>query len=188
MADTLTFPQHGDEPDASFFSKLVRLLGPGVIEYGLGFQNVDYAGLTFDVAGGTAYIVRSTMSTASSDIEPQKTIEGAVMVVQYPGTTDVALEDNAVNHVYLDANVANDDSATIAVNTTGNPPADAVLKIGEIDTAEETASDQWYLVANDGTLTFPTEAAIDSEDAAGRLREGTTVFDRETDTQYVITA
>lgn len=184
MADTLTFPQHGDEPDASFFSKLVRLLGPGVIEHGLGFQNVDYANLTFDVDGGVAYIIRSTMSTASSDIEPQKTIEGAVMVVQYPGAADLALEANATNHVYLDANVANDDSPRIAVNTTGNPPADAVLKIGEIDTADETASDQWFLVANDGTLTFPTEAAADA--GATQLRSGTVVFARSNGNHYYV--
>lgn len=135
-----TWPQHGDEPDAAHFAYhlgLSNLLD--YVEDGLELQNVDYGGLTFDVAEGKAYILKSSMDTASSDIATQ-TFSIVGTVVGYAGGTGFTLTDGDVNYVYLDANFGTDDSPQIVVNTTGNAPTDESLLIGRIDTANDTTT------------------------------------------------
>lgn len=182
MSDNTLFPQHGDEPDAALFAALAGVLpNPGWIENGLEFTNVDFANLTFDVSRGKAYIVRSSMDTASSDIDPTKTLDDAIEVIQFEGTADVSLTDGQVNEVYLDGRADADDSPQVLTDPS---PTDDMLKIGEIDTSAETTSEQWHLVGNDGTLTFPSEAAADA--AAASLREGTELYDRSGDQMYIV--
>lgn len=180
MSDDLLFPQHGDEPDAAFFAALGGTIpNPGFIESGLEFTNIDYANLTFDVARGKAYIVRDSMTTASSDVDPAKTLDDVIEVVQFEGTSGIDLTDGQVNEIYLDGRVDTDDSPQILVNPS---VTDDMLKIGEIDTSADTASEQWYLSGHGTSLTFPSEAALD--EAAASLREGTLVYDRAGDKLY----
>jgi len=182
MSDNLLFPQHGDEPDAALFAALAGTApGPGYIEDGLEFTNVDYSGLSFDVARGKAFVVLATMQTASSDIDTKKTVDDAGEVVQFAGGTDYDLTDGAVNEVYLDARVGVDDSPQILVDPSSTA---GMLKLGEIDTGADSSSEQWYLCGNGGTLTFPDEAALD--EAAALLREGTIVYDRAANQTYSV--
>lgn len=181
-----TVPQHGDIPDAALWAFLAGTPPTSVIVSGLEFTP-SYGVPELDVAGGKAVVDRGSMTTAHPNIDPPETYDDAVAVVQIDSQT-VALDAGVVNHIFLDGNVANDDSGTVVANTTGDLPSPASVKIGEVDTSTDSASGQWRLVADDGTLTFPSEAAIDAEDAAGRLREGTSVYDRAENTKYVITS
>jgi len=182
MSDNTLFPQHGDEPDAALFAALGGTVpNPGFIESGFEFSNVDFTNLTFDVARGKAFIIRGSMTTASSDIDPAKTLDDVVEVVQFEGETGISLTDGQVNEIYLDGRADSDDSPQILVDPSVE---DDMLKIGEIDTSADTTSPQWYLSGNDGTLTFPSEAAADS--AAASLREGTELYDRASDQMYIV--
>jgi len=42
------------------------------------------------------------------------------------------------------------------------------------------------LIADDGTVTYPTESAIDYDDANNHLRVGTVVFDRNNEQMFQI--
>ena len=181
----VTVPQHGDLPDAAIWAFLAGGPPTSVIVSGLGLTP-DYGVPEVEVASGKAIVDRGTMTTAHPNIDPPENYEDTVAAVQIDAQT-VALDAGDVNHIFLDANVANDDSGTVVANTTGDLPSEASVKIGEVDTSADTATGQWRLVADDGTLTFPDEAAIDAEDAAGRLHEGTSVYDRAANTKFVIT-
>ena len=182
----VTIPQHGDLPDAAIWAFLAGAPPTSQIVSGLGLDP-DFTVPEVTVAGGKAIVDRGTMTTAHPNIDPPETYADAVAAVQIDAQT-VALDAGAVNHIFLDANVANDDSGTVVANTTGNLPSPASFKIGEVNTTDDSASEQWRLVSDDGTLTFPNEAAIDAEDAAGRIQEGTDVYDRAENAKYVITA
>lgn len=180
----LTFPQPGDLPDAAFFAFATGRARSGIVS-GLTFTP-DFTVPEVTVDAGKAVIDRGEMTTVHPNIDPPETVSDAVAVVEIEPQT-VALDSATLNHIFLDANVSNDDSGTVVANTTGSKPTTASLKIGEVDTSADTTSEGWYRIANDGSLTFPDEAAIDDADAAG-LRVGTIVFDRSTDTQFVITS
>lgn len=179
-----TWPQHGDEPDASHFAYAYGALArsAGYITDGLHFSNIDYAGTNVDVAQGRAVIQRDNMTTASSDIASQ-TFDNVGMVVGYNGN-NVGLTDGTVNHLYLDANVSTDDSPVVVTQTSATKPSNASLKIGEIDTSSDTASEQWNLITADGTLTFPDVDALDA--AATNFRAGTVLYDRGGNEHYEV--
>jgi|AntDeeMetagen134_2_1112570.scaffolds.fasta_scaffold10813_3 hypothetical protein len=184
MADNV-FPQHGDAPDAANFAALAGTqTASSHLASGLGFT-VDYATPALDVDAGTAFIVAPSMETASPDIDPPETRQSAGVVVETDAKIALALTDGATNHVFLDANLGTDDAPEVVVNTTGDAPSEASLKLGEVDTANDAKSDQWYLAAEDGTLTFPDKAAADAASAA--LRVGTVVYDRAGNSHYYVT-
>jgi hypothetical protein len=170
----VTFPQHGDLPDAAFWAFLGGTPATSCIVSGLGLTP-DYATPDVEVGGGKAIIDRGTMDTAHPNIDPPESLEDSVAVAQVDSQT-VALDDGATNHLFLQANVASDDSPQVVANTTGDAPSDASVKIGEVDTANDTVLSQWRLVAADGTLTFPDEAAASA--AASELPNGTVVYTR----------
>jgi len=96
----------------------------------------------------------------------------------------VTLASGTLNHIFLDANVANDDSGDIVTNTTGAKPTVESLKIGEVDTSSNSLSEGWNRIADDGTLTFPDSDA--AADASSRLQEGTIVYERAGNTHFFV--
>lgn len=183
-----TFFQHGDEPDAANFAQAFGLsVRTSYIVSGLSFS-VNLTGPSLDVAGGTAVIWRGDMTTSSPDIDPAETRSDTAHPIELDPVTGLALTDNDVNHVYLDANVGTSDSPVIEVNTTGAAPSAASVKIGEVDTNEGTEdaaiSDQWRLITESATITFPDEEAAVS--VAGDLRNGTVVYSRSQERQFII--
>jgi hypothetical protein len=137
MADH-SFPQSGDPDDAANFAEhLGRTNITDYVEYGLALQNIDYAALTFDVSEGKCFLLGDT-ETAASTGETRHRVDH---VVHLDARAGLALTDGAVNHVFVDGNVGTNDSPTIVVNTTGAAPSDSSLKIGEIDTSADTATE-----------------------------------------------
>lgn len=137
MADH-SFPQSGDPDDAANFAEhLGRSNITDYVEYGLALQNIDYGALTFDVSEGKAYLLGDT-ETAASTGETRHRVDH---VVHLDARAGLALTDGAVNHVFVDGNIGTNDSPAIVVNTTGAAPSDSSLKIGEIDTGADTATE-----------------------------------------------
>jgi len=132
---------------------------------------------------GKAVIDRGDMTTSHPNIDPAETVSDAVAVVEIESQT-VALASGSLNHVFLDAGIANDDSGGIITNTTGTKPTTESLKIGEVDTSADTTSEGWNRIADDGTLTFPDSDA--ATDASSRLQEGTIVYERANDTHFFV--
>jgi hypothetical protein len=177
----LTFPQPGDLPDAAYFAFATGRARSGIIN-GLTFA-ADFTVPEVTVDPGKAVIDRGDMTTVHPNINPAETVSDAVAVVEIESQT-VALASGTLSHIFLDANVANDDSGTVVANTTGAKPTPASLKIGEIDTSNDTTSEGWNRIADDGTLTFPDSGA--ATDASSRLQEGTIVYERASDTHFFV--
>jgi len=177
----LTFPQPGDLPDAAFFAFVSGRGRSGIIS-GLTFTP-DFTIPEVAVDPGKAVIDRGDMTTSHPNIDPAETVSDAVAVVEIESQT-VALASGSLNHVFLDAGIANDDSGGIITNTTGTKPTTESLKIGEVDTSADTTSEGWNRIADDGTLTFPDSDA--ATDASSRLQEGTIVYERANDTHFFV--
>jgi hypothetical protein len=177
----LTFPQPGDLPDAAYFAFATGRARSGIIN-GLTFA-ADFTVPEVTVDPGKAVIDRGDMTTVHPNIDPAETVSDAVAVVEIESQT-VALASGTLNHIFLDANVANDDSGAVVANTTGTKPTNASLKIGEIDTSANSVSEGWNRIADDGTLTFPDSGA--ASDASSRLQEGTIVYERASDTHFFV--
>jgi len=178
----LTFPQPGDLPDAAYFAFASGRARSGIIS-GLTFT-ADFSAPEVTVDPGKAVIDRGDMTTVHPNISPAETVSDAVAVVEIESQT-VALASGTLNHIFLDANIANDDSGTVIQNTTGAKPTTASLKIGEVDTSANTVSEGWNRIADDGTLTYPDSDA--ATDASSRLQEGTIVYERANDTHFFVT-
>jgi hypothetical protein len=182
MSD-LTFPQVGDLPDSAFFGSLIARGRSGIIS-GLNFS-VDFSVPEVTVQPGFAVVDTGSETTQHPNITPAVTVQETSKVVDLDAQT-VALTDNAVNDIFVDVNVGVGDDPQVIPDTTDTKPAPESFKIGEIDTAANTSREQWRLFTDDGTPTFPDTAAIESEDANGRLQVGTTAFERETETKLLI--
>jgi len=188
MTDDLSYYQHGDEPDAANFAAAAAIVGQlsdrtgraGYIVHGFELTP-DLNNLEVNIGGGTALILRKDYTTVSPNIDPSRTYTWTAHPVHKEGVTQLGLEDNAVNHIFLDVNVSTRDTPLTFLNQSGDYPSDESIKIGEIDTNEDTVnaatSEQWHLVTVDGSLTYPDkDAAVES---ASDLPDGTSVFDRK---------
>jgi hypothetical protein len=123
------------------------------------------------------------MDTAHPNITPQETVSDALAVVEINAQT-VGLAAGGVNHIFLDANVANDDSGTVVANTTNAKPTQASVKIGEVNTSQDTVAEGWNRITDSGVLTFPDESAADEQSV--KLQEGTIVYARDSNTHFFV--
>lgn len=179
---TGSYPEKaGDANDAANFGSLIGAAQPiSVVLFGLTFKNVDFTNLTFDVDAGKVYFVDNGITAATSSEE----LDGVGFVNQLDPRTGLTLAENTVNHVYVATDLSDRDKLYVDVNSTETPPSDPSLKVGEIDTSSDETSEQWHLVADDGTLTFPDEAAADT--AASNLKAGTVIYDRSGEEHHYV--
>jgi hypothetical protein len=176
----LTFPQAGDLPDAAYFAS--SGIGRSGIINGLTFS-ADFAVPEVTVAAGKAVINRGDMDTAHPNISPQETVSDALAIVEIDAQT-VSLAGGVLNHIFLDANVTNDDSGTVVANTANSKPTIASVKIGEVNTSQNTVAEGWNRITDSGVLTFPDESAADEQST--KLQEGTIVYARDTNTHFFV--
>lgn len=186
MVDNVTFEDQGtnsglsaagdgDPLDAANFGAVAYSPNTSdAILSGLGLVNPDYTGVTIDVESGVAKASDTNVTTPNDG-----TRQSVVYNAEADARSGLALTDNAVNHVYLDIENAADDSLSIVINTTGTAPSDPSLKLGEVDTVNDTTSSQWNLKTESGELSYPSATAATSE--AGNLTDGTVVYTRDTD-------
>jgi hypothetical protein len=177
MAD-YTLIQSGDADAAENVGALAGTTPVNHIVDGLALLNYDPTAPSVNVgAGKTAHVLETaTAEWTEDDGSQQSEPRDQVQVVAHLDSQTVGLDDGAVNHLFVGPNWSTDDAPQLVANTTGDAPATAAVKIGEVDTATDTTSEQWRLIAADGTLTFPDKAAASS--AASDLPNGTAVYGR----------
>jgi hypothetical protein len=183
MAD-YTLIQSGDADAAENVGALAGTTPVNHIVDGLALSNYDAATPAIDVGSGkTAHVLETaTAEWTVDDGTQQSEPRDQVQVVAHLDSQTVGLDDGAVNHLFVGPNWSTDDAPQLVANTTGDAPATAAVKIGEVDTATDTTSGQWRLIAADGTLTFPDKTAASS--AASSLPDGTLVFARSEEVHY----
>jgi len=158
---------------------------------GLGFSAFAPSVPEIDVAAGkTAHTIDSQTAEATADDGTTITEQrDQVRLICHVDAQTVGLTDAAVNELYLTPQPDIDDSPAVVATTSGDPTADDpttdALKIGEVDTSNDTVSEGWNRIADDGTLTFPDQDAATEESA--RLQEGTIVYERANDTHFFVT-
>lgn len=133
-------PSLGDSHDKFDAATLASLVyGETETDYvvdGLDF-NVDYTNNNFDLTKGKAKI-SAPSGTAHQTGEEREHGLGFVIEIETGDFTEVPLSDSAVNYVYLDVGIDQDDTASIEVDTSDPPGSlgtEPTLKLGEIDTA-----------------------------------------------------
>jgi len=173
-----TLIQSGDANAAENVGALAGTVPVNCIVDGLALSNYDPTAPSVNVgAGKTAHVLETATAEWTEDAGTQRSEQrDQVQIVAHLDAQTIGLDDNAVNHLFVDPNWSTDDSPQLVANTTGDAPTAAAVKIGEVDTTTDTTSEQWRLVAADGTLTFPDEAAASS--AASALPNGTVVYTR----------
>lgn len=188
MTDNV-FVQHGDYRDAANLAQgLGAAYRTSYIVEGLELT-ADLGELEVDVGAGVLVIWRGEMETADDRIDPAEARSATAFAVELEERTGIALIDDAVNHVFVDATIGISNSPSVEVNTSGDAPSDESVKIGDVDTNEadpdDAVADRWYLINEDATLTFPDSDALD--EAAAELRGGTIVYDRDGNEHYTVT-
>jgi len=149
---------------------------------GLNFSAFAPSVPEIDVAAGkTAHIIDSQTAEATADDGTTITEQrDQVRLICHVDAQTVGLTDAAVNELYLTPQPDIDDSPAVVATTSGDPTTDA-LKIGEVDTNANTVSEQWNLITEDGTLSYPDADAANSE--LQSLPTGVSVINRATGTR-----
>jgi len=177
-----TLIQSGDFNAAENIGALAGDIQREGIVSGLGLSGFDASVPEIDVsAGKTVHLIDS--QTAEATLDDGTTVSeqrDQIQLISHVDPQTVGLVDNAINELYLTPQPAVDDSPNVVATTTGDPTPDA-LKIGEIDTTNNTVSEQWNLIRADGTLSYPDVDAATT--ALQSLPTGVTVIDRDTGTQ-----
>jgi hypothetical protein len=180
-----SFPQTGDVPEFSYFGSLRGTGISGIIN---GFEfTADFSVPEVTVAEGKALINRPQTTTTHPQITPADNPTDVAIVCELDQKT-ASLTNSDINHVFVQANVNADDAPQIVANTTGDKPAPASVKIGEINTSVDTVSEGWNRIVGAGGLSFPDERAARREAAQLRLQPGTIAFDRDLNTQLFVPA
>lgn len=184
MAD-YTLIQSGDADAAENVGALAGDIDRTGIVSGLALSNYDAATPSVDVASGkTVHVLDSALAEWTLDDGTQQSEQrDQVQLVCHLDAQTTTLTDSDVNHLFVEPNWDTDDSPEIVTNTTGSAPSTDALKIGEVDTANDTVSGQWHLINPDGTLTFPDGNAASA--ALSSLPDGTPVYDRTNDVRIV---
>lgn len=149
MPDEHAFPQDWatglqetvDWNDAGSFANLAdHPNNRSYVAEGLTFD-VDWANDIFQLAEGRAYLHQSTTGTNDhrEDNGPdEKELEGGLFVGQRGPSGDLTLTADATNHVFMGIDQSENDLVEYHVNTTDTAPPAPYLKLGTIDTANDT--------------------------------------------------
>jgi hypothetical protein len=128
----------GDKNDAANFAAAYDALGKtDYVKQGIGFT-VDYTAPSVDISGGKAVV---TEASATATQESEERDEGVAFVVELDARTGLSLTDGAVNHVFIDLSLGSDDATSFHIDTDNTPPSQPYLKVGEIDTRNDTKSE-----------------------------------------------
>ena len=159
MPDGIVFPQDegtgladGDEADFTSGGHFAGLAGQSnnsdYVEAGLVFT-VNFTDDLLDIGSGLAFIIDEDGATVQDQNgDYTQNWDGPVnYAVQVNEETGIALTADDVNHVFLAFDPSESNSPYYEVNTSGDAPTDPSLKIGEVDTAEESSTEQNRAVA-----------------------------------------
>lgn len=133
--DPGTGASDGDWSDAANLAQLAYAVGHrNYVVTGLVFSNIS--GTSVDISQGVA-VVTDASATAKNTSE---TRDSVAYVAEADARTGVSLTDNTINYVFLDIDLTADDTISYVVNTTDSAPTEPSLKIGTVDTNDNTAT------------------------------------------------
>lgn len=124
MTTDHTVFQHGDEPDAANFAQTFGItVRTSCLLSGFEFA-VDLSELGLDVDRGVAVVWRGDFETSSPNIDPPKVRGGAAHPIEKEAVRGTELEDDDINHVFLDPEIEMSINPTLVVNTSDDAPSD----------------------------------------------------------------
>ena len=136
MADNIVFPQDADYDDAEFFGAQFGWSNQtNYVETGMTLQNYVPSTPAIDVTTGKCFISQANEISSTEG----KTVLFTNSVVQVPDTNGLSLTDSAVNNIYVDPDFGTDDNGTVNATTSAVPVGS--LKIGEVDTTNDTVTE-----------------------------------------------
>lgn len=147
IADALVFPEDEgtgipknkeDRTSAGHHALLAQHLQGSYVGQGVGFANVDTAGDSVDITQGHAFIEISNVTVQSGGGPSYDTTlpNPVVLAVVLPSdVTDLSLDTDAVNDVYLAVDAAANDGAYLRHGSSVSAPSDPSVKLGTVDTA-----------------------------------------------------
>lgn len=133
----------GDWASAAYHASMARARGAtGYVDAGVGLS-YNPSDTTMDIGAGLVFIRYTGSSTvqltSSSYDEPWD--EELVFMVSVPAVSNLSLDADAVNEIYIAADPTGGDSARYRYGSSVTEPTDPHVKIGEIDTAAETTTE-----------------------------------------------
>lgn len=134
MAENHIFPQNGDSDFAEDFAQMIgHSILADVVVTGMGFSE-DFGVPEVTINSGLCFIMQDTVSVPNG--ETRFNTNRTVQLAQ----DTIALTSDIVNHIYVEPQFGTNDSPQYTAETdTSNASADA-LKIGEINTSENTST------------------------------------------------
>ncbi len=167
-----------DTNDAAHFAAHVYAAQPlsALIEGGQ-ISNYDAVANSITVNGGIASV---TEHDIIGDINPV-THDSGTFVVDFDQRTISLTDSSGINEIYLTIDLSNNDSIIVEAVSDGSEPTRPAVKIGEVDTANDIVSDQWNLITEGGTLSYPDADAANA--ALTSFQTGVTVIDRSNNTR-----
>jgi hypothetical protein len=136
--DTGTGAGQGDDNDAANFGAAYDGIGlTDFVVKGMGFT-LNAGTPSLDLGSGKA-VVSDSSATATQSGETRD--EGVAFVVELDARTGISLTNSAVNHVFLQVDLSSDDTVNIVVNTTNSAPSEPQVKLGTVDTSNDTTTE-----------------------------------------------
>lgn len=150
--------------------------------YQFGYRDTVVSGLELDpdfterqlrVGAGAAVVSVPEVSTVDhigdGSRGPESRAHGASFVVELDEQTNLPLDINATNHVFVTAELTTSDSLSIHIDTNNTPPKQSSLKLGEVDMDAQTVTEtNRFPALTTGEPTDPNDATPKSYvDASG---------------------
>lgn len=157
----------GDWASAAYHASMARARGAtGYVDAGLGLS-YNPSDTTMDIGAGLVFIRytggSSVQLTSSSYDEAWD--RDLVFMVSVPSVSNLSLDADAVNEIYLAVDPTSGDSARYRYGSSITEPTDPHVMIGEVDTAAETTTE--LARAPTGTFTSVETSEIQGEILAG---------------------
>jgi hypothetical protein len=153
----------GDYDHAAYFASAFNAVGfSDFVKSGLELTP-NFTTPSVNVSAGKAVISAPSTSTSTGEA-----ITAVSYIVEFDGTTGVALVDNTVNHVFLELDPDTPDTINVVVNQDGSSPLGGPsLKIGEVDTTANTTTqvNRGALDGLSGELSDPQTPKVHGDEA-----------------------
>lgn len=126
---------------------------------------VDFSIPSFDISDGKCFVKDESAFTIQS---PEERSYGVVYVVEIDSRTNIELDDEALNEVFLNIDLTVDDSVNIVVGRSDPSLNEPYLKLAEIDTVNDTLNQSFS-----SSLRDSIDIELDGDiEISGTLTEG----------------
>lgn len=139
--DVGTGARRGDWNDAANFAAVYDTLSQGdYVAKGLNFT-YNPGDPSLDISSGKALLSKSSVSTRDHGSGAETRDEGGQFITEVDSISRISLTDNDVNYVFISIDLSSDDTTEYVINTDDVPPPEPRLKIGVIDTGNDSVNE-----------------------------------------------